>query len=68
MAKNTTDFQKLKPAGMKVSYTQQELIEFSKCMKDPLYFMENHMYIQHPTRGRQPFTAYEFQRDLVKTY
>ena len=30
MAKNTTDFQKLKPAGMKVSYTQQELMQAAK--------------------------------------
>lgn len=34
----------------------------------PMYFMENFMYIQHPTRGREKFVPYPFQHDLVDSY
>lgn len=34
----------------------------------PMYFMENFMYIQHPTRGRQQFTPYPYQRELADVY
>lgn len=34
----------------------------------PMYFMENFMWIQHPTRGREKFVPYDYQRDLVETY
>jgi hypothetical protein len=68
MSKNTTDFEKLKPANQPVAYTSEQLQEFVKCARDPLYFMENHMFIQHPTKGKIPFDAYPFQRDLVRTY
>jgi hypothetical protein len=68
MSKNTTDFEKLKPANQPTAYSNQQLQEFVKCARDPLYFMENYMFIQHPTKGKIPFEAYPFQRDLVKTY
>jgi superfamily II RNA helicase len=68
MGKNTTDFEKLKPPGLKVPMTKEQLQELVKCHKDPLWFMEHFMYIQHPTKGKVPFEAYLFQRDLVHAY
>ena len=35
--------------------------EFKKCASDPLYFMENYCYIQHPIRGKLKFVLYPFQ-------
>jgi len=68
MAKNTTEFVKLKPAGKKVLINQQQFDEIRACAADPLWFMEHFMYIQHPLHGRLPFTAFEFQKGLIHTY
>ena len=61
----------IKKAYKKVKYTKKELEELAKCtdpVHGPMYFMENFMWIQHPTRGRQKFVPYDYQRDLVEVY
>ena len=68
MGKNTTEFEKLKPAGKKITVTQAQFTELAKCQLDPLYFMERFMYIQHPLKGKMQFEAYQFQRELIHTY
>jgi hypothetical protein len=44
--------------------------EYSKCLRDPVYFMKKYVKIQHPTRGTLPFLTYPFQdlalEDFVK--
>jgi hypothetical protein len=47
---------------------QSELRELALCSINPLYFIRNYCYIQHPTKGRMPFTLYDFQEDLVNSY
>ena len=49
-------------------YTEAQLLELAKCMNDPKYFMKEHCYIQHPTKGRMKFELYDFQEDLVDCY
>lgn len=68
MAKNTTDFQKLKAPNQPTSYTKEQLQELVSCAKDPLYFMEKYMYVQHSVKGKIPFQAYEFQKKLIHGY
>jgi hypothetical protein len=68
MAKNTANFEKLKSPNQPTTYTSKQLQEFATCARDPIYFMERYVYIQHPTKGKIPFQAYDFQRDLIKTY
>jgi len=61
----------VKKAYKKVKYTPEQLKELTACMHPetgPMYFMENFMYIQHPTRGREKFVPYPFQYDLVDSY
>lgn len=61
----------LKKAYVKVKYTKEQIDELTKCMdpvNGPMYFMENFMWIQHPTRGREKFVPYDYQRDLVHSY
>lgn len=48
--------------------TQAELRELALCSVNPLYFIRNHCYIQHPTKGRMAFTLFDFQEDLVNSY
>lgn len=68
MAKNTAAFEKLKAPNQPTTYTQEQVEEIVKCAKDPIWFMERFVYIQHPLHGKLQFTAYPFQRDLINTY
>jgi hypothetical protein len=68
MGSQDIDFTLVKPAHSKSLYTPHQMREFAKCASNPLYFMEKYMWIQHPTKGKIPFEAYEFQRRLVDCY
>jgi len=68
MSKSQTDFNLIKKANIKTSYTARQIQEIDKCSKSPLYFMENYMKIQHPTRGSISFEAYEYQKRLIECY
>lgn len=49
-------------------YTQDQIQEISKCINDPKYFLLNHCFIQHPTKGRMKFDLYDYQERLVDVY
>lgn len=49
-------------------YTQSQIEEIAKCINDPKYFMLNHCYIQHPTKGRMKFKLFDYQERLVDVY
>lgn len=71
MAKGTADTSLVKQPYKKQEYTQQQLLEFQRCADPdtgPLYFMENFMQIQHPTKGSIPFKPFDYQRDLIQNY
>ena len=48
--------------------SQQQLSEIIKCGKDPVYFMNKYLKIQHPLRGLIPFKTFPFQDDCVKDF
>lgn len=50
------------------SMTQNELRELALCTIDPLYFIRNYCYIQHPTKGRMPFNLFDYQEGLIHSY
>ena len=52
----------------KEEYTQEQLVELARCANDPKYFMTEHCYIQHPTKGRMKFQLFDYQRELVDCY
>ena len=47
---------------------QRQVKEIIKCGKDPVYFLNKHIKIQHPTRGLIPFDTYNFQDDCIKKF
>lgn len=60
-----------KKAYSKTPYTVDQIEELKKCMDPetgPFYFLENYMYIQHPTQGRLLFQPYPYQYDLIHSY
>ena len=47
-----------KPAYAKSRYNEQQLLDLKRCADKKtgyLYFMENFVWIQHPTKGRLRF-------------
>ena len=47
---------------------QNQLSEIVKCGKDPVYFMNTYLKIQHPLRGLIPFNTFPFQDDCIKDF
>jgi hypothetical protein len=42
--------------------------EYAKCAIDPVYFLKNYCYIQHPKRGRILFKLYPFQEKVLTLF
>ena len=57
----------LKRVGIEVQYTEEQVDEYIKCAKDPIYFSK---YINIITldEGLVPFKMYDFQKDMIKTF
>jgi hypothetical protein len=58
----------VKKAHSKTEFSNAQLAEFSKCLNDPYYFLNNYFIIQHPTRGSINYKAYPYQDELVNSY
>ena len=52
----------------KTQFSNTQLLEFSKCMTDPFYFLNQYFWIQHPTQGQMLYAAYPYQHDLAQSY
>lgn len=39
--------------------------QYAMCAKDPVFFMRQYCYIQHPKRGKIKFNLYPFQEDTL---
>ena len=58
----------LKKAGVKIKYTQEQVEEFLKCSRDPVYFAENYIKIVNVDRGLMPFEMWPFQKDMIRLF
>jgi hypothetical protein len=58
----------LKRAGVKLEYTKEQIEEYIKCSKDPIYFSERYIKIVNVDEGLMNFKMWDFQRDMIKTY
>lgn len=59
---------KLKRAGVEHEYTEEQIKEYLKCSKDPIYFIKNYTKIVHIDKGIVPFDMWDFQEKMVKTF
>lgn len=57
----------LKSSGVKLNFTQEQIKEYLKCAKDPVYFIRNYVKIVNLGKGLMPFEMYKFQEDMVRT-
>jgi hypothetical protein len=47
---------------------QRQIKEIVRCGKDPVYFINRYLKVQHPTRGLIPFDTYPFQDDCILAF
>ena len=58
----------LKKANVQQTWTKEEVEEYAKCMKDPLYFIQTYIRIVSLDEGLIPFKLYDFQKEMVGTF
>lgn len=56
---------KLKPPGVEIQYTKEELEEYVKCAKDPVYFCSKYVKVKTLDKGVMPFKLYDYQETFV---
>ena len=57
---------KLKPPGVDLQYTKEQLEEYIKCAKDPVYFCSKYVKVKTLDKGIMPFELYDYQQKFVK--
>ena len=71
MVHKSLDGNLTKRAYAKTKYTEAQLLDLKQCADKKtgyLQFMKNHMWIQHPTKGRMKFNPFPYQERLLETY
>ena len=58
----------LKASNVKVEFTKEQVEEYVKCSKDPIYFMKKYIQIVSLDKGLIPFELYDFQEKMVDTF
>ena len=56
----------LKPEGIPIEFTKEQVAEYMKCQDDPDYFIKNYVKIVHLDKGLVPFEMYDFQEDIIE--
>ena len=58
----------LKKANVAQEWTKEEVEEYTKCMNDPMYFIQTYIKIVSLDEGLVPFKLYDFQKEMVGTF
>ena len=58
----------LKKANVQQEWTKEEVEEYTKCMKDQIYFIQTYIRIVSLDEGLVPFKMYDFQKEMVGTF
>lgn len=67
MAKNS-EYEIIKKGYTKDSFTRKHLVDLALCSDDPIYFIQNFIKVQHPTKGSIPLILYDYQVDMVRAF
>jgi len=59
--------QLLKGSGVTIEWTPELLKEYTRCKKDPLYFVENYMKVVHVDLGLIQIKLYPYQREMIES-
>jgi hypothetical protein len=58
----------LKKAGVQIKFSKEQVEEYMKCAKDPVYFAETYIKIVNVDQGLIPFNMWPFQKDMIRLY
>lgn len=58
----------VKRDGVEQQWTQDEINEYAKCLKDPVYFAENYIKVISLDDGLVPFKLYPYQQDMFRHF
>ena len=58
----------VKRDGVEQEWTQEEIQEYVKCMKDPVYFATNYIKVISLDKGLVPFTLYPYQEKMFNHF
>ena len=58
----------LKKSNVPQEFSKEEIAEYLKCAKDPIYFIRTYIRIVSLDEGVIPFAMYDFQEDMVKKF
>jgi hypothetical protein len=53
---------------MTITSKPAQIKEIIRCGKDPVYFINKYIKIQHPTKGLIPFSTYPFQDECINDF
>ena len=55
----------LKPAGVGIEFTKDQVEEYMKCAQDPIYFIKKYVKVVSLDEGLVPFNLYDYQEEIV---
>ena len=58
----------VKRDGVETEFSKQEIREYMKCMKDPVYFAKKYVKIISLDEGLVPFNLYPYQKKMFKHF
>ncbi len=58
----------VKRDGIQQEWTQDNVLEYAKCMRDPIYFAENYVKIISLDQGLVNFNLYPYQRQMFDRF
>jgi len=58
----------IKRDGIVQDFTEEEVLEYKKCMEDPAYFAVTYAKIINLDEGLVPFKLYEYQENMYKAF
>lgn len=56
----------LKRSYVEIEWTKDNVQEYIKCSRDPVYFIENYVKIINVDKGLIPFQPYDYQKDIIE--
>lgn len=71
MASKSLDGNLVKKAHITQKWTEKDIEELMMCQDPdtgPRYFLDNFFFIQHPTKGKIKYDAFEYQTKLLDSY
>jgi hypothetical protein len=58
----------VKRDGVIQDWSQEQINEYAKCMKDPAYFARTYLKVVHLDKGLVPFNLYPYQEEMFKHF